>query len=203
MTKQFYQKKHTYNGAEYIVEGPVSSNFLKQCTFHQDLNSFRISEQQHQAIIKATKLQESRIIIARIDKMIVGYIAFTYPDELEHWSKGKMEDLLELGAIEVAIPYRGMGLAKEMLQIALKDITMEKFIVITTLHYWHWDLKNTNLNIWQYQDMMKKVLGYFGFKKYDTIDPEVQSDPANLLMARIGEKVPESSISTFNRLRCN
>ena len=57
-------------------------------------------------------LPEGRIIITRDQDMIVGYVTFHHPDEQERWSEGNMEDLIELGAIEVAKDYRSLGLGQ-------------------------------------------------------------------------------------------
>ena len=45
---------------------------------------------------------------------IVGYVTYLYPDPLERWSEGKMENLIELGAIEVIPKFRGGGVGKAL-----------------------------------------------------------------------------------------
>ena len=35
-------------------------------------------------------------------------------------------------------------------------MTMEDYLVITTEYYWHWDLKGTGLNVWDYRKMMER-----------------------------------------------
>ena len=74
--------------------------------FHPDLVAFRPAEQQYKAIVEISKLPEARLIIARHDQTIVGYVTYLYPDPLERWSEGKMENLIELGAIEVVPAFR-------------------------------------------------------------------------------------------------
>ena len=89
-----------------IVEGPVPSEEIANLHFHEDLKAFRVPEQQHKAIIEIAKLPEGRLIIVRDETTIVGYATFLHPDPLERWSKGNMENLIELGAIEVIPKFR-------------------------------------------------------------------------------------------------
>lgn len=85
-----------------VVEGPVPPGRLSELTMHPDLDAFRRPKDQHEALIEIAGLAEGRIIITREENVIVGYVTFHYPDEQERWSQGHMEDLIELGAIEVA-----------------------------------------------------------------------------------------------------
>jgi acetoin utilization protein AcuA len=133
--------------------------------------------------------------------MIVGYVTFLYPDPLERWSEGKMEDLIELGAIEVIPKFRGTGVGKSLLKVSMMDDALEDFIVITTEYYWHWDLKGTGLNVWEYRKIMEKMMQAGGLEYYATDEPEISSHPANCLMAKIGKRVPPESVQKFDQLR--
>ncbi|GEK33849.1 N-acetyltransferase [Kurthia sibirica] len=199
--RTFYSNTvHTPRG-EVIVEGPILSSELETMTFHEDLCSFRVAPQQYEAILGISKLPEGRIIVCRQDRLIVGYTTFVYPDPLERWSEGKMDNLIELGAIEVINDFRGAGLGKEMLRLSMLDDAMEDYIVITTEYYWHWDLKRTGLSVWDYRKVMEKMMNAGGLEYYATDDPEICSHPANCLMARIGKRVDQESIERFDRLR--
>lgn len=184
-----------------VIEGPVPSKELKALIFHEDLIAFRQPAQQHKAITEIADLPEGRILIAREDDTIVGYVTFLYPDPLERWSEGKMKDLIELGAIEVIPKYRGSGVGKSLLRLSMQDDAFEDFIVITTEYYWHWDLKGTGLNVWEYRKIMEKMMQAGGLEYYATDDPEISSHPANCLMARIGSRVPPESVQQFDQLR--
>ncbi|MCK9907433.1 hypothetical protein MXD63_46475, partial [Frankia sp. Cpl3] len=76
-----------------------------------------------------------RIIVAREDDLVLAYVTFLHPDPLERWSQAKLEDLLELGAIEVSAKVRAGGVGKAMLQVAFADGALEDYIVITTEYY--------------------------------------------------------------------
>lgn len=184
-----------------IIEGPISSADLARYDFHDDLVAFRPPSQQHKAIIEIAKLPEGRILIARDNMTIVGYVTFLYPDPLERWSKGQMSNLIELGAIEVIPKFRGTGVGKSLLHVSMMDDAMEDYITITTEYYWHWDLKGTGLNVWEYRKVMEKMMNAGGLEYFATDDPEISSHPANCLMAKIGARIDNESIQRFDQLR--
>ncbi|OKP96803.1 GNAT family N-acetyltransferase [Paenibacillus sp. P46E] len=183
------------------VSGPLSPDTLKGLQMHPDLDAFRKPREQLEALIEIAGLREGRVIAAVADNMIAGYVTFHYPDELELWSQGGMVDLIELGAIEVADGYRGMGLAKLLITSAFEQEQLENCIVFTTEYYWHWDLKGSGLDVWAYRQMMEKLMQTVDMVWYATDDPEICSHPANCLMVRIGREVPMSSQETFDRVR--
>jgi acetoin utilization protein AcuA len=202
------EHKKTYNAKQLktpkgtlIIEGPIPPEKLASYEFHHDLTAFRQPEQQHQALIEIAALPEGRIIIARHGQTIVGYVTFLYPDPLERWSQGNIENLIELGAIEVIPDFRGYHVGQNLLIVAMMDDAMEDYIIITTEYYWHWDLKRTGLNIWEYRKIMEKMMNAGGLVWYATDDPEICSHPANCLMVRIGKRVDQESIQKFDRLR--
>ncbi|MEW8970593.1 GNAT family N-acetyltransferase [Mesobacillus jeotgali] len=202
------EHKKTYNAKELktphgrlIIEGPISPEKLASYEFHEDLVAFRPPAQQHKALVEIAGLPEGRIIVARSGHMIVGYVTYLYPDPLERWSEGKMEDLIELGAIEVIPEFRGSRVGKNLLMVSMMDDAMEDYIIITTEYYWHWDLKGTGLNVWEYRKVMEKMMNAGGLTWYATDDPEISSHPANCLMARIGKRIPPESVQKFDQLR--
>ncbi|MBT2643995.1 MULTISPECIES: GNAT family N-acetyltransferase [Bacillaceae] len=202
------EHKKTYNAKELktphgrlIIEGPISPEKLASYEFHEDLVAFRPPAQQHKALVEIAGLPEGRIIVARSGHMIVGYVTYLYPDPLERWSEGKMEDLIELGAIEVIPEFRGSRVGKNLLMVSMMDDAMEDYIIITTEYYWHWDLKGTGLNVWEYRKVMEKMMNAGGLTWYATDDPEISSHPANCLMARIGKRIGPESIQKFDQLR--
>ncbi|SFB36739.1 acetoin utilization protein AcuA [Cohnella sp. OV330] len=184
-----------------VVEGPVEPERLKGYRLHDKLDAFRRPREQHEALVEIAGLPEGRIIIAREEDTIVGYVTFHYPDELERWSEGGMDDLIELGAIEVADEYRSLGLGKAMIVAAFAEEQLDNAIVYTTEYYWHWDLEKSGLNVWQYREMMEKLMKSVGMVWFATDDPEICAHPANCLMVRIGKDVPLSSAEQFDRVR--
>lgn len=187
--------------SEITIEGPVAPETLQTLRMHHDLDSFRKPKDQLEALVEIADLEEGRIIISRSEDQIVGYVTFHYPDPIERWSQGNMKDLIELGAIEVADEYRGVGLGKKMIQLAFRDDQFENMIVFTTEYYWHWDLDKSGLDVWGYRKMMEKLMKSVDMEWCATDDPEICSHPANCLMVRIGKEVPLSSVEQFDRIR--
>ncbi|MFC5558283.1 GNAT family N-acetyltransferase [Ureibacillus thermophilus] len=184
-----------------VVEGPVLPENLEKFDFHEGLTSFRQPDQQKKALVEIAGLEEGRIIIARNNNTIIGYVTYLYPDPLERWSEDKIENVLELGAIEVVQSYRGTGVGKKLLEVSFMADEMEDYLIFTTEYYWHWDLKGTGLNVWDYRKMMENLMKSVGFEYCATDDPEITSHPANCLMVRIGKRVNEETITRFDRLR--
>jgi acetoin utilization protein AcuA len=200
--RRYYHSHHIQRMQQsIIIEGPLSSAKLKAYVMHQELDAFRRPKDQHSALLEIADLPEGRILIARDTETIVGYVTFHYPDELERWSEGGMKDLIELGAIEVANEYRSLGIGKQLITLAFAEDQFNNAIVYTTEYYWHWDLESSKLNVWQYRQMMQKLMESVGMSLFATDDPEICSHPANCLMAIIGSEVPAASIERFDRLR--
>lgn len=200
-SKTYYSTEVEIPAGKLFIEGPVTAEALSQYDFHEELVAFRQPEQQHKALIEIADLPEGRIIITRSGNTIVGYVTFLYPDPLERWSEAKLDNMIELGAIEVAPEFRGARIGQNMLKVAMMDDQMEDYIVITTEYYWHWDLKGTGLNVWEYRKIMEKMMGAGGLIWYATDDPEISSHPANCLMVRIGSRVNQESIQKFDQIR--
>ncbi|GAF21241.1 MULTISPECIES: GNAT family N-acetyltransferase [Shouchella] len=199
--KKFVREPFSFQSKTLYLEGPLQPNEIEALDYHEALVSFRPAEAQKKALIEIAELPEGRINVIRDDQKIVGYVTFVYPDPLERWSEGKMENLIELGAIEIAPEYRANGLGKQLLQISMKDPAMENYIIITTEYYWHWDLKGSGLDVWEYRKVMEKMMNAGGLIWFATDDPEISSHPANCLMARIGANIDQASMEQFDQLR--
>lgn len=199
--KEYHSLELETKHGPLVIEGPLPPEKIASMEYHEDLKAFRPPAQQHKAITEIAGLPDGRILVAREGNMIVGYVTFLYPDPMERWSEGKMENLIELGAIEVIPKYRGGGVGKSLLKVSMMGDEFEDFIVITTEYYWHWDLKGTGLNVWEYRKIMEKMMQAGGLEYFATDDPEISSHPANCLMARIGSRVDPESIQQFDQLR--
>lgn len=131
-----YQSEDYYiHDKQFVIEGPLTHEDLKALTFDAYLTAFRDAEDQFEALLEITTLPEGRIYVARQDKLIVGYVTFHYPDEIERWSTGNLPYLIELGAIEVSINFRQLQLAEKLIQLSLSTPEFEDYIVITTEYY--------------------------------------------------------------------
>lgn len=199
--KTYHSITKETNQSSIIIEGPLNSQQLSKYELHEGLHAFRPAQKQFEALLKIADFPEGRIIVARDNDMIIGYVTYLYPDPLERWSEIQIDELIVLGAIEVVSGYRGLKIASSLLEVSMMDSYMENYITISTEYYWHWDLKGTKLSIWEYRKVMEKMMAAGGLTPAPTDDPEIISHPANCLVVRIGENVAEESVEKFDKLR--
>ncbi|WP_340296809.1 N-acetyltransferase [Staphylococcus coagulans] len=199
--KTYEYESYEKAGQTFVIEGPVSKEYLQTMTFDEGLDAFRIPIAQFEAIQDISSLDEGRIYIIRKAKHIIGYVTYLYPDPMERWSTGNLPYLLELGAIEISLPYRGLGLGNALLKVSTRSPEFDNYIVITTEYYWHWDLKNSGLDVFEYKKLMQAMMSHGGLEVFATDDPEITSHPANCLMARIGKNITVDQMTEFDNIR--
>src|SRR5690625_3174544 len=119
--KTFHSINHVTPNGEIIIEGPLSSTDLNKYHFHNELIAFRPAKQQFKAILNIADLPEGRMIIARSEDTIIGYVTYLYPDPMERWSEIKIDNLIVLGAIEVIPKYRGAKIASKLLELSRSE----------------------------------------------------------------------------------
>ncbi len=191
---------HTPKG-DLMVEGPIPPEEMRRLVLDEGLTSFRPPKRQHGALMTVAEMPLGRVVAAHDGRTIVGYVAFHPPDEIERWSQASISEILEMGALEVSPAWRGCGVASALLEVSFADDFFEDYIVISTEFYWHWDLKGTGLSIWEYQDVLKRLLGRAGMREMSTDEPDVVCHPANMLMVRVGSRVHPEALLEFERLR--
>ncbi|TVT29742.1 GNAT family N-acetyltransferase [Salinicoccus cyprini] len=200
-TKTYYKEEYETENHTFIVEGPLTADALSAFTFDDGLDAFRPPKEQFEAIMEIADLKEGRILIVRSESHIIGYVTFLHPDPMERWSDGNLPYIMELGAVEISLDYRSFGLGKRLLRLAVQDDYMENYIIITTEYYWHWDLKNSGLDVYEYKELMIRLMASAGFEVFQTNDPEITGHPANTLMARVGKNIEEEQMMAFDKLR--
>lgn len=184
---------------ELIILGVTPPDVLEKLSIDLMLKAFRPARRQKEALIEISKLDNGKVVTAQLNGELVGYVTFHPPDEFERWAAGPRR-VLELGAIEVAPKVRQYGIARSMLKVAFEDEKMEQYIVLATEYYWHWDLEGTSLHVWEYREMMRRLMENVGMVVKDTDDEEISSHPANMLMVRYGKKISPEAIQAFESL---
>ncbi|MCL1918421.1 MAG: N-acetyltransferase [Peptococcaceae bacterium] len=184
---------------ELHIMGVTPPEFLEELTMNMTLKAFRPAKRQKEALIGISKLPDGKVTTARLNDEILGYVTYHPPDSFQRWSQGP-DNVLELGAIEVAPKFRNAKLSRHMLEVSFEDERMEDYIILTTEYYWHWDLDGTGMHIWEYREALRRVMEHVGMQMKDTDEEEICSHPANILMVRYGKNVPESKIRSFEDL---
>src|SRR4051812_1698395 len=108
-------------------------------------------------------------------------------------------EVRELGAVEVAAPFRNLGIARKLMQAFAEGDRLERYIVIGEALSWHWDVGAAGNDPWEYRRRLSRLLESAGFERFATDEPDVTYDPANFLAARIGAATAPSSRRAFEQ----
>lgn len=155
-------------------------------------------EQQHGILADIAAAPDGRVILAcTADGVIVGYILFHNPEESQPYGKELAGRVVELGSIEVSRRYRGTNLAREMLRVAFAEGFYDDRIVFTQCFAWHWDLEGTGLAAFSYRDKLVRLFRGVGMEPQVTDEPNILDHPANVLLARRGERVTAAEWQQF------
>jgi acetoin utilization protein AcuA len=180
---------------------PCSSpDALERFEIDSSLDTFRPALLQQHALVGIANDPEGCVTIAKLGHKIIGYAAFHPPDPIERWSQANVPGIIELGAVETSSTHRGRHLARKLLETAFSTGRFETKVCLATIYQWHFDLEGTSLTTYQYRRMLERMYGSVGFSVHKTDDPEIQYDPGNALMARIGPRAPEEVVKEFERL---
>ena len=156
---------------------------------------------QRDALLRIAAQPQGHVTIAHnADQNIVGYVTITLPDADTRWGRDHIEGLFELGGIEVARAWRGSRLSDALLKATFDGGAFDKAIVIATGYRWCWDVESTGLTVREYRDMLNRVFERYGFKFFETDEPNIAWYPDNALVARIGPRVPPQLLVRFNGL---
>ena len=85
--KTYVTKNKLINGENFIIEGACFIHFLKTLTFDEQLDSFRLPQDQYEALLEITELPEGRVYVVRHHNHLIGYVTYHYPDEFRKMVK--------------------------------------------------------------------------------------------------------------------
>lgn len=157
---------------------------------------------QRESLVENAAHGGANVVVALVDeKDIIGYGLLAYPDEGERWAELGDEIMIELKAIEVGRAYRSCGIAPGIVKMMLNYPGIEKKIIYLVGYSWTWDLKGKKLTGQGYRQMLVKLFEPFGFKEYETNEPNICLRPENILMCRVGNKVSQKIKDRFKWLR--
>jgi len=131
---------------------------------------------------------------------IVGFGVLAEPDPDERWAQLGAGVMMEVKAIEVSRNWRAGGVAKQLLAMMLEHPRREEMIVYMVGYSWTWDLDGSGYSAQQYRRLLIRLFEPFGFKEYQTNEPNVCLKPENLFMARVGRRVSKEIRNRFKWL---
>jgi GNAT superfamily N-acetyltransferase len=123
---------------------------------------------------------------------IVGEITLAPGDE---WFQG-LENAYEV-TIQVSSNWRGLGIAHQLLAFTLELGVLEDVIFFGMGLSWHWDTEGLGLSPHRYREMLKALFATQGFIEYQTNEPNIRMEPANIMLGRIGKRVEQSAVNHF------
>ncbi len=163
------------------------------------LNAFaRTPEREHELLLSIAKSPDSELTVAHTQAgEIVGQVTIAPADE---WWEG-IENVYEV-AIEVSSHWRGQHLSEKLLAFALELDALEDMILFAMGLSWHWDMEGLGIPPYRYRRLIAHLFETQGFKEYETTEPNISMEPANILLARIGGRVdPHVAEQFLSRLR--
>jgi len=166
-------------------------HFAHYSSIIKDVNSFE----------KAAQKRGGRVTLAVLEpNLVVGYGLCWYPDETDRWSL--LGDLMyEMAAVEVSRNFRGMRLARLIMDATMDDDFFEDKITYMMGLSWHWDLEGKGMTAAEYRRLMMDLYRRYGFREVYTNEPNIALRPENVMMIRIGSRVSEEDQKRFRYLR--
>lgn len=174
---------------------PVS--LVERLHVERGLHAFaRLPEREHQLLLSLAKNPDCALTLAHTSAgEIIGQITIAPLDEW--WEE--LENAYEI-AIEVSASWRGLGIARQLLAFALELEALEEMLLCALGLSWHWDLEGLGMSPHQYRLMLTRLFATQGFVEYETTEPDIALEPANILLVRVGKRVDVRSRERFRRL---
>jgi GNAT superfamily N-acetyltransferase len=153
----------------------------------------RLPEREHQLLLTLARRPENRLTLAYTAAgTIVGQTTLA---PLDTWWQG-IGNAYEV-AVEVSPPWRKLGVAHQLLSLALDFESVEEYLILGLGLSWHWDYEGLGISRFQYREIIARFFAAHGFAEYLTSEPNIRMDPANILVARLGRRLGEERMNRF------
>jgi len=93
-------------------------------------------------------------------------------------------------SIQTSRDWRRLGIVRQLVDFCVRAPWIEHLILLAMGLDWHWDLQGTGLDAGGYSDLLRKLLLPAGFREVHTSEPNVALHASNLLLVRVGARVP-------------
>ena len=136
---------------------------------------------------------ENRVTLAYdASGTIVGQVSLA---SLDHWWQD-IGNAYEI-SVEVSSGWRELGIAHQLLSFALEFECVEEYLIVGIGLSWHWDYQRMGMSPFSYREMIARLFAAHRFAEYLTSEPNIRMGPANILVARLGSRIDEKSMSRF------
>lgn len=153
----------------------------------------RLPEREHQLLLDLAGQTANRLTLAYTPAgKIVGQATLA---PLDAWWQG-IGNAYEV-AIEVSPAFRNLGVAHQLLSLALDFESVEEYLIVGLGLSWHWDYAGLGMSRFHYRELIARLFAAHGFAEYLTSEPNIRMDPANILVARLGRCLEGESMNRF------
>jgi GNAT superfamily N-acetyltransferase len=183
-------------GRPLIVRERVPLSMVRRLRVAPDMHAFTKDAQREARLLRRlAERSDTNLTVAHTPEgEIVAEVSMAPADG--RWAD--VDGVYEI-AIEVARGWRGVGLGEAMLKFVLSADFAEDLVLIALGLSWHWDLEAMKLTPEAYRTILLKTFEPSGFRVYTTDDPEINAGPGNVLLARVGSRVPSELYDEFYR----
>ncbi len=197
------KSRHTHISRVITYKTPAGPLFLRTCctpSFVEELKvddglrAFaRLPEREHNLLLSIAKRPENRLTLAyTAGGTIVGQATLA---PLDSWWQD-ISNAYEI-AVEVSPGWRKLGIAHQLLTFALEFESLEEHLILGLGLSWHWDYKGLGITPFLYRELIARLFAAHGFTEYLTSEPNIRMDPANILVARLGNRLAEENVNRF------
>lgn len=156
----------------------------------------RFPEREHQLLLSIARNPDCALALAHTPEgAIIGQVTLA---PLDNWWS-KLENAYEI-AIEVSEHWRGLGIARRLLEFALELETLEDLILCALGLSWHWDIEGLHSTPHRYREMLIHLFASQGFTEFATTEPDIMMDPVNVLLVRVGGWVDPREVEEFRQV---
>ena len=197
-------RKATSKG-EVRIRSFCTPEEIRRYSFHDQFAShaqYKSLYTRKESLIGDAARPEANVVLAlTAEDRIVGFGVLAYPDPGERWLQLGKGLMTEVRVIEISREWRAARLASDLLGMLLTHPEIEEKIAYMVGYAWTWDLDGTGLKAQTYRQLLIKLFSSYGFKEFETNEPNICLKHENLFMCRVGKKVPQGVVDQFSWLR--
>lgn len=177
-----------------LLRSCCSASIVEGLRADEGLRAFaRRPEREHSLLLSVARQPQNMLTLATTDTgKIVGQATLA---PVDNWWQG-IGNTYEI-AVEVSTGWRKMGIAYQLLSLALEFEALEEYLLLGLGFSWHWDMEGVGISRFRYRKMIAQLFAVHGFDEYLTSEPNIRMDPANILLARLGSRLDPESINRF------
>ncbi len=178
----------------FFLRTSCTPSFVEGLKVDEGLRAFaRIPEREHSLLLSIAQQAANRLTLAyTAEGMIVGQATLAH---LDSWRQD-ISNAYEI-AVEVSSGWRELGIAHQLLTFALEFESLEEYLIIGLGLSWHWDYTGLGITPFEYRELIARLFAAHGFTEYLTSEPNIRMDPANILVARLGNRLAEENVNRF------